>query len=276
MRAVRLRPPPARASISASARHRGEVLAASLVHRHHPPRRQEPAPSTGTRLPATPSWAVAFFSLQLLPSRSTVAPIAPATTSSLIVKRNLRPFNPPRSSSHFDSHLRLPPPPSPTGPTESNRRRPIFLCISHAAFAPLTTIAFATPIHGRNHQSTHSIARPPHIHLPEDWNRRRAPSPPESSTVARVRAWGSANPRNAVQGHTWCEACHHHALPRCRSRRSRRLPRSTSTLKMRGAGTSSPPRPHRIPGGLEFPSPTCDALPSVPIPSPHPFHRRHC
>lgn len=92
------------------------------------------------------------------------------------------------------------------------------------------------------------------------------PPPPESSTVARVRAWGSANPRNAVQGHTWCEACHHHALPRCRSRRSRRLPRSTSALKMRGAGTSSPPRPHRIPGGLECPSPTCDALPSVPHP----------
>lgn len=51
-----------------------------------------------------------LFSFHLLPSRSTVAPIAPATTSSSIVKRNLRPFNPPRSSSHFDSHLRLPPP----------------------------------------------------------------------------------------------------------------------------------------------------------------------
>lgn len=53
LRAVRLRPPRARASISASARHRVEVLEASLVHRHRPPRRQEPA---------TPSWTVAFFS----------------------------------------------------------------------------------------------------------------------------------------------------------------------------------------------------------------------
>lgn len=55
----------------------------------------------------------------------------------------------------------LPPPVSRhRRPTESTRRRPSS-SISHPAFFTLTTIAFPTSIHGRNHQSTHSIARPP-------------------------------------------------------------------------------------------------------------------
>lgn len=236
LRAVRLRPPPARASISASARHRVEVLEASLVHRHRPPRRQEPA---------TPSWTVAFFSSSShLEARWPLLPLRRPPLQSSRGTSDRSTHLEPRTS-HFPPSL--PPPASRhRRPTESTRRRPSS-SISHPAFFTLTTIAFPTSIHGRNHQSTHSIARPPATHpSPRGLASPTCPpSPLELSTVARVRAWGSANPRNAVQGHTWCEACHDHALPRCRSPKSRRLPRSTSALKMPGTGTS-PSCPLRI------------------------------
>lgn len=236
----------------------------------NPPRRQEPA----SPRPPPGLWPFFLSSSSHLEARWPLLPLRrpPLRSSRGTSDRSTHLDPPPTSTRTSASHLRhrRRDRPSLTDVVPSSSASPT----QHLSPSPRLLLQLPSTV-GTTRAPTRSPAHHTSI-SPRIGIADVPPPPPESSTVARVRAWGSANPRNAVQGHTWCEACHHHALPRCRSRRSRRLPRSTSTLKMRGAGTSSPPRPHRIPGGLEFPSPTCDALPSVPIPSPHPFHRRHC
>jgi len=163
-----------------------EVPRPGLVHRQRTPRRQEPA---------TPSWTVAFLCSSHPEARWLLFPLRrPRLRYSRGTPDRSTHLEPPLPPHASHSHL----PPYHRRPTESNRRRPSF--ITHAAFFTLTTIAFPAPFTVRTTIAlTRAPARCTSI-SPRDWNRRRPP-PPELSTVTRVRAWGSANPRNAVQGH---------------------------------------------------------------------------